>query len=355
MKVKRTIFVLSLIVLFVFCLWKMNEHYDELARYPYELTDEQRNLVLEHFDTEEINYLVTQKIEPKEFLPYITTEGFELTNTLWYDTAYHTRKESKSYVVSFINKYRQQMEYGTLKDMLSNYSYNVLTRFFDEGDGFEDDARLIADPKDILTTIGDKETLYIYEPNDLVSINDLPHDSITNSNDVTIRKEVVKPLHELAKAAKEINQKTFGDMEIVAGYLSYEDQFPLYDKALTKYKDEVFSYWDYPGRNEYQLGYTIQLKPKEKAKTNKKDKDKNTSSKDTKTTKAPSEEEQEQAIWLKDNAYKYGFIVRYPKQADDVTKKKSQPYTLRYVGKDLAKYMHDNNKVLEEVNADDVS
>ena len=51
MKVKRTIFVLSLIVLFVFCLWKMNEHYDELARYPYELTDEQRNLVLEHFDT----------------------------------------------------------------------------------------------------------------------------------------------------------------------------------------------------------------------------------------------------------------------------------------------------------------
>ena len=144
-------------------------------------------------------------------------------------------------------------------------------------------------------------------------------------------------------------------MEIVAGYLSYEDQFPLYDKALTKYKDEVFSYWDYPGRNEYQLGYTIQLKPKEKAKTNKKDKDKNTSSKDTKTTKAPSEEEQEQAIWLKDNAYKYGFIVRYPKQADDVTKKKYQPYTLRYVGKDLAKYMHDNNKVLEEVNADEVS
>lgn len=102
------------------------------------------------------------------------------------------------------------MEYGTLKDMLSNYSYNVLTRFFDEGDGFEDDARLIADPKDILTTIGDKETLYIYEPNDLVSINDLPHDSITNSNDVTIRKEVVKPLHELAKAAKEINQKPLG-------------------------------------------------------------------------------------------------------------------------------------------------
>ena len=55
-----------------------------------------------------------------------------------------------------------------------------------------------------------RQTLYIYEPNDLVSINDLPHDSITNSNDVTIRKEVVKPLHELAKAAKEINQKTFG-------------------------------------------------------------------------------------------------------------------------------------------------
>lgn len=367
MKLKRTIFVLSLIVLFIFCLWKMNEHYDELARYPYELTDEERVVVLEHFDTEEINYLVAQKIQPSQFLPYITTDGFELTNTLWYDTAYHARKESKAYIISFINKYRNRLEYGTLKDMLSNYSYNVLTRFFDEGDGFEDNVKLIANPKDILTVIGDKETVYNYEPNDLVSINDLPHDAITSGNDVTIRKEVVKPLHELAKAAKEINQKTFGDMEIVAGYLSYEDQFALYDAALTKYKDEVFAYWDYPGRNEYQLGYTIQLKPKEtdkkkedtKATTAKNDKSTTSAASNKKAetndkaTKAPSEEEQEQAIWLKDNAYKYGFIIRYPKQAEDVTGKRYQPYTLRYVGKDLAKFMHDKNLALEEINQDD--
>ena len=44
--------------LFCGCFYVMNQHYDELARYPYELSEEQREVVLSHFDTENINYLV---------------------------------------------------------------------------------------------------------------------------------------------------------------------------------------------------------------------------------------------------------------------------------------------------------
>ena len=36
-------------------------------------------------------------------------------------------------------------------------------------------------------------------------------------------------------------------------------------------------------------------------------------SSDKKEKKNPSEEERDQEIWLKDNAYKFGFIIRYPK------------------------------------------
>lgn len=355
MKVKRSLFVVALIALFTACYYIMNQHYDELARYPHKLSESQRELVLSHFNTEEINYLVSQKIEPNQFLPFIEIEGFELNNTLWYDIAYDTQKpakedkdeKNKEFIVSFINRYRDQMEYSQLSELLSSYSYNVLTRFFDEGDPYIENAKLVPTPSDFLLMMKNRQTVYTYEPKDLVTLNDLPHESITKANDITIRKEVVTPLHRLCSAAKEINQKTCGDMRIVAGYISYEDEITLYEKAKAKYGDDATSYWDYPGQSEFQLGYTVQLLPNEVSLTEK------TKDEKKEEKKAPSEEEREQEIWLKDNAYKYGFIIRYPKQKEKVTDKKYQPYTLRYVGEELAKYMHDENLTLEEVNLED--
>ena len=75
---------------------------------------------------------------------------------------------------------------------------------------------------------------------------------------------------------------------------------------------------------------------------------------DKKEKKNPSEEERDQEIWLKDNAYKFGFIIRYPKQKEDATGKRYQPYTLRYVGKEIAKKLHDEGYVLDEVNISDL-
>lgn len=377
MKIKRSLFVIALITLFMGCYVIMNRHFDELARYPFELSEHQRKEVLSHLNTEEINYLVSQKIKPQQFLPFINIKGFDLNNTLWYDVAYHTQKpvkkdtdeENKAYIVSFINRYHDQIAFGDLKDLLSNYSYNVLTRFFDEGDAYIENAKLISTPSNEYTMMKGKQTLYTYEPKDLVTVNNLPHASIVkNDNDIVVKKEVVKPLEELCAAAREINQKPSGDMRLVAGYISYEDQITLYEKAKTMYGDQVLNYWDVPGQSEFQLGYSVQLIPNEmksdldSSKTDK-DKDKDKDKDDTENKdkgkaeknkdKAPSENEREQEIWLKDNAYKYGFIIRYPKQKERVTGKKYQPYTLRFVGKELAKKIHDNNLALEEVNLKD--
>lgn len=339
MKIKRCIFVLSLIALFCVCFYQMNQHYDKLARYPHELSEEQRTQVLT-LSTEDINYLVAQKIEPQQFLPYIEMEGFELANTLWYDTAMVTRKDETQYIVSFINKYKSHMEYGQLEDILKNYSYNVLTRFFDEGDATIANAELVANPSDMYAIINGKQTVFTYEPSDLVNINSLPHKNIVEGmNDITIKKEVLKPLQELGEAAYEINRKTFGDMSIVAGYISYEDQVALFEKAKKEFENEdVLEYWDYPGQSEYQLGYTIQLKPNETSASKKDDKD----------TKEPNEEEKQQAVWLRENAYKYGFVVRYPKEKEKITGKKYQPYTLRYVGREMALKMQDQKQVMED-------
>ncbi len=343
MKIKRALFILSLVVLFIFCFFKMNEQYDELARYPFPLSDREREIVLSHLDTEGINYLVEQKINPEQLLPYIEYDEFELTNTLWYDKAYHIQKEELPYIISFINKYKKQLNYGDLDLLLENYSYNQLISFFDDGDVFTQNKELICDPSDILTMVDKNDTLYLYEPKDLVSINDLPHRFSISGNNIMIRKEVVQPLHDLAKAMEEINQKPFGNMEIIVAYLSYEQQYILYDKVLSKYKDDLSFYWDLPGCSEYQLGYSIQLMPKESEK-----KLKNSEVFENKVD-TKKEKMKEQAIWLKDNAYKYGFIVRYPKAKENVTDKKYQPYTLRYVGKEIAQYIHEKDIVLEEI------
>ena len=54
------------------------------------------------------------------------------------------------------------------------------------------------------------------------------------------------------------------------------------------------------------------------------------------------------AIWLRDNAYKYGFIMRFPKGKEGITKITYEPWHYRYVGKNAAKYIYENQLCLEE-------
>ena len=46
--------------------------------------------------------------------------------------------------------------------------------------------------------------------------------------------------------------------------------------------------------------------------------------------------------------FKYGFILRYPKGKESITGYEYNPTHIRYVGKELAKYIYDNNLTLEE-------
>lgn len=58
--------------------------------------------------------------------------------------------------------------------------------------------------------------------------------------------------------------------------------------------------------------------------------------------------ESDEYFYLENIAYLYGFIIRYPKGKEDVTGYNYEPWHLRYVGVDLAKYLKKNNLTLEE-------
>lgn len=53
-------------------------------------------------------------------------------------------------------------------------------------------------------------------------------------------------------------------------------------------------------------------------------------------------------VWLRENGWKYGFVLRYPKEKEDVTKINFEPWHFRYVGTAAAAYLHENDLTLEE-------
>lgn len=52
--------------------------------------------------------------------------------------------------------------------------------------------------------------------------------------------------------------------------------------------------------------------------------------------------------WLKENSYKYGFILRYPENLDNITGYSFESWHYRYVGKELAKKIYDSGLTFDE-------
>jgi hypothetical protein len=55
-----------------------------------------------------------------------------------------------------------------------------------------------------------------------------------------------------------------------------------------------------------------------------------------------------EGLWLKDNCWRFGFILRYPKDKEHITGYAYEPWHIRYVGVPLAYYLYNNNLTLEE-------
>ena len=61
-----------------------------------------------------------------------------------------------------------------------------------------------------------------------------------------------------------------------------------------------------------------------------------------------AQENTEENRWLRENCWKYGFILRYPKDKEDITQIDYESWHFRYVGTEAAEYIMKNNITLEE-------
>ncbi|MFR7674892.1 MAG: M15 family metallopeptidase [Clostridia bacterium] len=132
-------------------------------------------------------------------------------------------------------------------------------------------------------------------------------------------------LEELINAAKTDNMTIL----VTSSYRSYEYQVKLYNQyAEENSKEEADTYSARPGYSEHQTGLAVDIHNGKKVYTD--------------------FENTEEFNWMQENAYKYGFILRFPKDKVNETGYIYESWHYRYVGKDIAKYIHKNNISFEE-------
>lgn len=140
-----------------------------------------------------------------------------------------------------------------------------------------------------------------------------------------------KALEEMFNGAKQ------DDITLVAvsGYRSYARQSTLYNNYVARDgQAKADTYSARPGTSEHQSGLAMDLSSASNGYHL------NTNFGQTK-----------EGLWVKDNAHKYGFIIRYPKNKEAITGYIYEPWHIRYVGTDLSTYLYDNDLTLEELDS----
>ncbi|MCR5619259.1 MAG: M15 family metallopeptidase [Lachnospiraceae bacterium] len=127
---------------------------------------------------------------------------------------------------------------------------------------------------------------------------------------------------------------------IVSPYRSGDKQENLFNYDLGKYMSSGMNYLDayrlaaeavtLPGTSEHQIGLAFDIVNNEYAHL------------------GEGFGETKEGLWLAENCYKYGFILRYPADKEYITTIEYEPWHFRYVGKDAAAYMTLKGLTLEE-------
>lgn len=120
-------------------------------------------------------------------------------------------------------------------------------------------------------------------------------------------------------------------------YRSYSFQNTLYNKYLENERKDnpslsteelmkiVDTYSARPGTSDHQTGLTIDFNPLD-----------------------DSFENLKAFQYMKDNAHKFGFILRYPEGKTNITGYMYEPWHWRFVGREAATYIYENDLTLEE-------
>ena len=146
----------------------------------------------------------------------------------------------------------------------------------------------------------------------------------------------VQPMKDMLEAALNDEIK----LVISSAYRDNKRQDELFDQKIKKYMNYGYSYLEaykkaanelsIPGTSEHEIGLGFDIMSDDHQKLDE------------------AFGDTDAGIWLANNSYKYGFILRYPKGKEDITGIQYEPWHFRYVGVDVATSIYNQRSTLEE-------
>ena len=260
-------------------------------------TEEEIKLLEEKLTSKEVTTLA--EAEKDEFLIQVLQDDYFIKSYLDRYMAYHQDNEGSSArtVVVTVN---------------TNTDYDYYTKDFDTN--VEDDTLMLVNKYYHLDSS--------YSPTDLVNINNKYYYGEGHQ----IRSVVYDAFIDMWNEAN--NDGIY--LIINSSYRTYAEQQQVYDSYKdsrgTTYADSIAAR---PGYSEHQTGLSLDIFSKE-----------NTTTSNFKGS--PAHE------WLVNNAYKYGFIQRYEEDTEELTGFAEEAWHWRYVGVEVATYLHEHNITFDE-------
>lgn len=167
-----------------------------------------------------------------------------------------------------------------------------------------------------------------YEPDDLVRPNVAFSFGDQDIEKSYLRKEAADALEKMFADAASNGIQLFA----ISGYRSYDRQQEVFNAEVSRVGEEqAIQAVAVPGFSEHQTGLSMDI-----------------SSKSAGFALSEQFGKTAEGKWLKENAHRFGFILRYPKGKENITDYQYESWHYRYVGKKAASDIFKNDLTLEE-------
>lgn len=208
------------------------------------------------------------------------------------------------------------------------YTGQTLTIPSQENSKSENANTIVLNPSDTLVMVNKENSLPSdYIPENLVVPN-IPFPFKEFHSKKLMRQDAGSALENLFEKAKQDGINLYA----TSGYRSYDRQKSIFDSNAKKYGIEKANQFSAkPGESEHQTGLAMDV-----------------TSPSVNYHLTQRFGETKEGIWLKQNAAQFGFIIRYPKEKENITGYKYEPWHLRYVGEKVATEITNQNITLEE-------
>lgn len=257
--------------------------------------------------------------------------GFQIDNPLFdaankriYSAVYENGVESYGYVYSLTDELKLFLEKSF--SMTNEPEFNSDLSAYEQYMNPEDrDGYLILVNKTELLDAS-------YAPDDL-------YDLVDTRSDRAARQMRYTAAMALEAMYIEMRSAGYTDVSVTSAYRSYGEQESLYNTYINqemeqngysyeRAKEVVDTYSAAPGTSEHQTGLCCDMH--------------NLPAADQAFAK------QDVYRWLKDNAWKFGFILRFPEDKEDITTYEFEPWHFRFVGRYHAEKIYNYGLCLEE-------